>query len=123
MKFLSVIMILIGMNAGAAEFNCLDKNKQSGTLQIDNYGRGVNWYPHRGAKPSAGIAAGIEQAPYSPWKGYRLFRLTHWPVTNDSSWIIAIQPNKHVEPNIVIYYDNDDHPENERHFRCFKTKN
>ena len=122
-KFITTILVLAGTHAYAVEYNCVDKNRQTGTLRVDNYSHSLTWYPHRGAKLTGGTVVGIEKAPYSPWKGYRLFQLTNWPITNDSSWILAIEPNRHNDPSIVIYLDNDDHPEKEQYYRCYKTKN
>lgn len=120
MKFLIVLFILISTNVMASEYNCVDTNNQTGILLIDNYGRGIHW--NIGRKASIGVSIGTEKAPYSPWKGYSLFRLTQWPMTNDSSWIIAIEPNKQINPKIIVYYDNDDHPEKERAFSCYRSK-
>ncbi len=122
MKFITTLVILLSLNTLASEYNCIDKNNQTGVLSVDNYSKTIHWFQYKNAKASIGVPAGIEKAPYSPWKGYALFRLTQWPMTNDSSWIVAIQPNKQIDPAIVVYFDNDDHPENERAFRCIRTK-
>lgn len=121
MKVLTLLLIALGTNAWSMEFTCVDKNKQTGVLIIDSYNHAVQWYPNR-ARASVGQAIGKETAPYSPWKGFALYRLTQWPMTNDSSWILAIDPSNANYPKVVVYYDNDDHPENERFFSCYRTK-
>jgi hypothetical protein len=122
MKFFTALMFLIGSSALAAEYKCVDGKREVGVLQVNPYNRTIYWYQFKGAKPSAGIAQGVENAPYSPWKGYARYQLVQWPYSNDSSWQIAIEPNKPMDPRVVIYLDNDDHPEHIRYLRCYKYK-
>lgn len=118
MKYILLVLGLT-MSVHATEYRCIDKNKLQATLVIDAAGRSIKWFQAR-AKPTSGVYKGVEKAPYSEWKGYYQYQLEQWSYTNDSSWILAIDLKSSAFPRAVVYYDNDDHPENENFFQCYR---
>lgn len=118
MKFL-LFFLAIASFAQAIEYRCIDSNRGTATIVIDTFTKRVVWM-QKGARVTEGVYKGVEKAPYSAWKGSDLYQLVQWPYSNDSSWILALNLNSTVSPKITVYFDNDDHPEKEKSFQCYR---
>ena len=121
--FLLFAMVL-GNTAFAAEtkYSCVDAKGIEGILTVYNYNE-VHWSEEWYSAESRGQNIGRDHAPFSPRKGYTLYKLYDFYFGDDFHYVIAlhfVKGNK--VDKVSIYLDNDDHAEEENYYDCKELK-
>jgi len=122
MKHLLVLAAVLAATLSAEASTVLKCASQDGnvaTLTIADHRQAITWSEPWHSAASAGVAAGKETAPYSEIKGYDRFQLVDFYATNDSSYVLALSPvAERGYVKAVVYFDNDDHMEDETAYLC-----
>lgn len=123
MKHLTLILVtaLATQSAFAANYLCSDKNgNQSQLTTLANHR--ILWSEPWHSAQSSGEFKGFEKAPFSEFKGYSLFQLSDFYNTEDSAYMIALG-RKGKTRTAIVYFDHDDHIEEETIYNCELVKN
>lgn len=119
MKFsILVFTSLLAPSVFASDYICTDRAGHKAELTTFANGR-VQWNEPWHSASSDGTYAGKETAPYSQYRGFSLYQLTDFYMTEDSSYMLALNKNKKgLVDKAVVYFDNDDHAEEETVYSC-----
>jgi hypothetical protein len=117
MKFLAILILstTYSFSALATQYECLSNGTQA-QLTIEN-SKTIVWSEPNSAS-SAGRFQFIEKAPYSEFRGHRIYSLTDFFKTEDSEFRLALKSNGNNNVKVAIYYYNDDHEEDVHHYNC-----
>jgi hypothetical protein len=82
-----------------------------------------------GATPSLGILPiptdvflGKDTAPYSETRGWDVYALESFASSEDFRWELAMHKSGANGMNVVVYFDNDDHREEETSHICVLSR-
>lgn len=115
-------LILTQTAFAAQQYTCTDKAGVVADLTVYN-SKQVEWNEDYHSANSRGEFIGKDKAPYSPYKGYSLFKLYDFYFTDDSSYVLGLRISKNGNiSKAVIYLDNDDHIEEENEYTCVIKK-
>lgn len=121
MKILiSLFIVFVSLSSQAAQFyTCTSENGNVAELKISIF-KSIHWNESWHSASSKGYYIGKEKAPYSTFKGYYRYQLTDFLNTEDSGFFIALSDIRGAAIKAVVYFDNDDHYEEEVFYNCNK---
>lgn len=120
MKYLVLMLSFLCFSAFAeTSYDCQSTEGTRASLSVHGK-KSVEWFDISHSASSAGRSIGLEKAPFSDWKNHHLFRLVDFATSDDSSFIIALDKLRGPKIQAVVYFDNDDHPENIEEFQCWQ---
>jgi hypothetical protein len=128
MKKLIVLMcLLLGQFATAqVSYNCFGSKGTKAELKVyPTSPVSASWNDISQTAGSSAKFIGIEQAPFSDKRGMMLFDLVDFYHNNtDSRFVLALPPNVVRVPRSLsasVYFDHDDHEEDNESFGCRLT--
>ncbi len=123
MKLIIMLLtsLLVSQSIFATNYICTDTDGHHAELTTLTNGQ-LRWSEPWHSAMSKGVYKGKVTAPYSPYKGYDLYKLEDFYLTNDSAYMLALSKNqKQFIEKAVVYFDNDDHAEEETIYNCYLT--
>jgi hypothetical protein len=118
MRTVLAFLLFVSLSSHASEIVCRDSQGNFAQLRISQDLRVVRWSEPWHSADSSGSFIGKELARYSPYRGYDRYRLNSFYSTPDSFYVLAIEPNRSNSFKAVVYFDNDDHAEEETRYVC-----
>ncbi|HWU44264.1 MAG TPA: hypothetical protein VN132_12525 [Bdellovibrio sp.] len=116
---ITIVSMFLSLNAFASTYSCKDNGGKVAELKVLN-STNVFWSEPWHSAESNGVFKDYEQAPYSDYKGYRLYQLVNFAHSPDSSYILAVSALNGDKVKAAVYWDNDDHPEEITEYICVK---
>ena len=106
----------------ASTYSCISSAHESGILKISSP-NSVTWENDSRSEFSTAKFHHVDQAPFSPLNGQMQFLLLDFYNTEDSGFYLSLPLNAFKLPpkmNITLYFDNDDHAEDEINYLCIR---
>jgi hypothetical protein len=120
LKLALAALSVISIQAGASTlYSCVDAEGNVAELTIKGKNK-IAWNEPWHSASSDGSFVGKEKAPYSEQKGYLRYELTDFYSSDDSAFYVALEALHGNQLKAVVYFDNDDHYEDETAFTCTK---
>ncbi|MGZ3802345.1 MAG: hypothetical protein ACXVCA_18315 [Bdellovibrio sp.] len=114
-----ILLIFSSLSAHAVQnYTCTSAEGNVAELTIKSNSKSIYWNETWHAASSKGTYIGIEEAPYSTFKGYHRYQLQDFLSTVDSGFFIAVSNIRKDNIQAVVYFDNDDHYEEEVVYNC-----
>lgn len=120
LSILVVTSLLASQSVFAANYLCTDSEGHQAELTTLANNR-IKWVEPWHSASSEGSFAGKETAPYSEYNGFAKYQLEDFYLTEDSSYMLALG-RKGKTRTAVVYFDNDDHVEEETVYSCELVK-
>lgn len=119
-KILLFLLLSIQPVFAQSQYNCKSFDGTQALLTIESDTKGILWQDLSDSMDTVGVYIGIEDARYSPQRGYLIYEALSYEVPFGSAWYYKLDPNYKDQNNfkVIEVFDNDGHEEFETIFIC-----